>query len=77
MACVEVEDNGPGMDEDTRMRVFEPFFTTKGPGEGTGLGMSVVYYIVVEQHEGRVEVRTSPGAGAVMTVLLPVGESPR
>ena len=77
MACVEVEDNGPGMDEDTRMRVFEPFFTTKGPGEGTGLGMSVVYYIVVEQHEGRVEVRTSPGAGAVMTVLLPVEESPR
>ncbi|MBI4958798.1 MAG: PAS domain-containing protein [Desulfovibrio sp.] len=72
MACVEVEDNGPGMDEATRERLFEPFFTTKGPGEGTGLGLSVVYYIVVEQHEGRISVQSAPGSGTTVSVKLPV-----
>jgi PAS domain S-box-containing protein len=72
MACVEVGDNGPGMDESTKERLFEPFFTTKGPGEGTGLGLSVVYYIVVEQHEGRIGVQSTPGSGTTVSVKLPV-----
>ncbi|KAF0233397.1 MAG: PAS/PAC sensor signal transduction histidine [Desulfovibrionaceae bacterium] len=72
MACAEVEDNGPGMPESVRERVFEPFFTTKGVGEGTGLGLSVVYYIVVEQHEGRVGVRSAPGEGAAISIRLPM-----
>jgi len=72
MACVEVEDNGPGMPESVRERVFEPFFTTKRVGEGTGLGLSVVYYIVVEQHEGRVGVRSAPGEGASISIRLPM-----
>lgn len=69
---IRIADNGPGMDEAVKMRVFEPFFTTH-PGEGTGLGLSVVYYIVVNGHSGRVEVETEKGRGSVFTVALPPG----
>jgi len=70
---VEIEDNGPGMDETVRRRVFEPFFTTKPPGAGTGLGLSVSYFIVVEDHGGSMAVETSHGGGARFIVHLPVG----
>jgi len=50
MVRVEIEDNGPGMEESIRRRVFEPFFTTKPPGVGTGLGMSVSYFIISDDH---------------------------
>ncbi len=73
MVCVEIEDNGPGMDEKTRKRVFEPFFTTKSVGVGTGLGLSVSYFIVTENHGGEMSVESSPGNGAKFVVLLPVG----
>ncbi len=68
---LSVADNGGGMDEETRQRVFEPFFTRKGPGGGTGLGLAVVYGIV-SSHGGTVDVRSSPGEGAVFTLLLPM-----
>jgi nitrogen fixation/metabolism regulation signal transduction histidine kinase len=71
MVCVEIEDNGPGMEGTTRRRVFEPFYTTKGPGEGTGLGMSVSYFIITEDHGGTLEVESQPGTGAKFTIRLP------
>ena len=71
--CIEVEDNGPGMDEQTQRRVFEPFFTTKSVGMGTGLGLSVSYFIVTEQHKGAIDVTSSPGEGTCFTVCLPLG----
>jgi PAS domain S-box-containing protein len=70
--CIEVQDNGPGMDEQTQRRVFEPFFTTKAVGVGTGLGLSVSYFIVTEQHKGTMDVVSSPGEGACFTVCLPL-----
>jgi len=72
MVRVEIEDNGPGMDEATRKRVFEPFFTTKPPGSGTGLGLSVSYFIVTEEHGGSMAVESSPGAGTCFVIRLPV-----
>jgi signal transduction histidine kinase len=75
-AYIEVEDSGPGMDEETRRRVFEPFFTTKMAGVGTGLGLSVSYFIITEQHRGDIQVSSSPGQGTCFTIRLPIGASP-
>ncbi len=72
-AVLDVEDNGPGMTENIRRRVFEPFFTTKEPGAGTGLGLSVSYMIVTQNHKGIMEVQSTPGRGTVFTVRLPIG----
>ena len=69
---IEVEDTGPGMDEQTKRRVFEPFFTTKPIGVGTGLGLSVSYYIISEQHKGTISVDSAPNRGARFTIRLPV-----
>ncbi|MCG8618308.1 MAG: ATP-binding protein [Desulfobacterales bacterium] len=75
MVRIEIEDNGPGMDEKTRKRVFEPFFTTKPEGEGTGLGLSVSYFIINENHNGQLSVSSTPGAGTSFLITLPMKQS--
>jgi len=70
---VQIADNGPGMDEETRRRLFEPFYTTKAVGLGTGLGLSVSYYIIVDNHHGELTVESEPGNGAVFIIKLPIG----
>jgi len=71
-ARLEVIDNGPGMDENTRSRIFEPFYTTKAAGTGTGLGLSVSYFIVYDQHKGSMQVESAPGEGARFIIRLPL-----
>ncbi len=71
MAVVEIEDYGPGMTEEIRQRIFEPFFTTKPVGEGTGLGLSVSYFIITENHGGEISVVSAPGEGARFIIRLP------
>ncbi len=70
--CLEIADNGPGMSESVRKRVFEPFFTTKPVGVGTGLGLSVSYFIITRDHRGSMDVRSAPGEGATFIITLPV-----
>lgn len=65
---IEVRDTGPGIPEDVRPHIFEPFFTTKEAGDGTGLGLAVVYGIVVDHH-GAVTVESSPRGTTVAVVL--------
>ncbi len=65
-----VIDRGSGMPEDVRARAFEPFFTTKGPGEGTGLGLSLTHGIVAE-HGGFIDIDSASGQGTRITVELP------
>jgi len=72
---VSVHDTGCGMDKPTLARIFDPFFTTKGPGEGTGLGLSVVHGIV-KAHRGAIAVSSQPGKGSTFTVYLPKASPP-
>ena len=72
MVKIEMEDNGPGMTVDERKRIFEPFFTTKPVGVGTGLGLSVSYFIITENHGGTMTVRSASGEGTVFIIRIPV-----
>lgn len=71
-AVISIDDNGPGIPEDLRRRIFEPFFTTKGVGIGTGLGLSVSYFIVREKHGGSMEVSSADRRGTCFYIRLPI-----
>lgn len=71
-AEIQVEDNGVGMPEAVRKRIFEPFFTTKEVGQGTGLGLSVAYFIITNNHKGQMEVHSKLGQGSCFSVRLPL-----
>lgn len=69
-AFLKVIDTGVGMDQRTQARMFEPFFTTRSPGEGSGLGMAMVYGLV-KQHQGFVLVDSKPGEGTTVSIYFP------
>ncbi len=71
---ISIRDNGVGMDEETRTRIFEPFFTTKELGQGTGLGLSVVYG-VINSHQGYVDVESRVGEGTAFHLYFPITDA--
>ncbi len=71
---LSVADTGTGIEPEDQSRIFEPFFTTKPPGEGTGLGLSTAHSIV-KSHGGVIFVESTPGAGSVFRVRLPVADA--
>jgi signal transduction histidine kinase len=71
---VQVEDTGPGLNEEQRTRLFTPYYTTKRGG--TGLGLAIVQGIISD-HGGRVQVKSEPGRGTTFTLLLPAAPVPK
>jgi signal transduction histidine kinase/CheY-like chemotaxis protein len=72
-AALRVRDSGVGMPADVQRRLFEPFFTTKPVGQGSGLGMPMVYGLM-KQHGGFVDVESAPGVGTTVTLYFPASE---
>ena len=68
---IEIADNGPGITQENRKRIFEPFFTTKAASSGTGLGLSVSYFIITKGHGGRMHVLSPPEGGTTFIIELP------
>ena len=66
-----IRDNGTGIPPEAKEKMFDPFFTTKPAGEGTGLGLSLSYDIIVKQHAGSIEVETQPGEFTEFRIVLP------
>jgi signal transduction histidine kinase len=73
IVLVEIADNGPGISPEHQVHLFEPFFTTKGVGKGTGLGLHIVYRIVVAQHGGDIRLHSVPGDTRFQVRLPAVG----
>ena len=71
-AIVSITDDGIGMSEDVKSQVFNPFFTTKKVGDGSGLGLSTSYQIVVEQHHGEISCISEPSRGTTFTIEIPI-----
>lgn len=68
---ISIQDNGTGMREDIREKIFEPFFTTKEVGEGTGLGMSIVYN-TIKKHKGEIKIESREGEGTEIILIIPL-----
>ncbi|MEH2275205.1 MAG: response regulator [Nostoc sp.] len=71
LVVIRIADNGIGIPERLKKRLFEPLFTTKPVGKGTGLGLAIAYEIVVEKHEGVLDVNSQPGMGTEFIIKIP------
>jgi signal transduction histidine kinase len=69
---IVVKDNGTGIPDEIKEKILQPFFTTKPTGEGTGLGLSLSYDIVVKAHSGKIDVKSTPGEGSEFRISIPV-----
>ncbi|BAT52882.1 Response Regulator Receiver Signal Transduction Histidine Kinase [Nostoc sp. NIES-3756] len=69
---VEIADNGVGIPPEVQQTIFEQFFTTKPLGKGTGLGLAIAHEIIVEKHNGTLQVKSTPGEGAQFLITIPI-----
>ncbi|WP_272900265.1 ATP-binding protein [Tolypothrix bouteillei] len=67
-----MQDNGVGIPEELKSKIFDHLFTTKAVGKGTELGLSIAHQIVVQKHQGVLEVHSVPGQGVEFLITLPV-----
>ncbi|MEM7796708.1 MAG: ATP-binding protein [Cyanobacteria bacterium P01_C01_bin.118] len=72
---IEIADNGPGITAEVQARIFEPFFTTKPIGKGTGIGMSISYQIVTQNHQGQLRCQSGPDQGAQFIIQIPIQQA--
>ncbi len=72
-AYISIRDNGVGMPDEVKEKIFEPFFTTKEVGEGTGLGMSIVYN-TIRKHQGEIKVESTVGEGVAFLIIIPLNQ---
>lgn len=68
---VIIKDNGMGMSDETKAHLYENFFTTKPAGSGTGLGMGIIRKIIIEEHQGTIDIDSTEGSGTAMTLKFP------
>jgi signal transduction histidine kinase len=73
---IQISDNGPGMTDSVKAKLFDPFFTTKPVGQGSGLGLSISYQIVVEHHHGILTCTSAPGQGTEFWIEIPIQQVP-
>ncbi len=66
---IRIKDTGKGMSDEVKQKIYDPFFTTKDVGEGTGLGMAIVFNIIKE-HSGKIEVISQEGKGSEFIITL-------
>ena len=69
---IKIKDNGVGMSEVVKEKIFDHLFTTKLVNKGTGLGLSITHKIIVEKHQGNIEVNSTPGEGTEFIIKLPI-----
>lgn len=72
VVIIKIKDNGQGMPEEVRTRIFDHLFTTKDVGVGTGLGLAIAWQIIVDKHQGTLDVISTPGQGAEFVLTLPI-----
>ena len=68
---IRVKDNGSGIPDAIKDKIMQPFFTTKPAGEGTGLGLSLSYDIIVKAHKGKIDINSKEGEGTEFVITLP------
>ena len=69
---IRIRDNGKGMSENVQAKIFDHLFTTKEVGKGTGLGLAIAYQIVVDAHNGSIDVQSEVGEGTEFCICLPI-----